>query len=424
MNRRLARAVVSCFCPFEAAKQDLQQFGVRDWQRTLDWLDDSGLALYFLRHLQTTHTTEMIPPEVLSRIELNFIHNQARWERLTEEFARINKEFQLAGMPYAVIKGLSLVPDYCPDTRLRTPSDLDFLIEKKDLPIVSRVLEKLGYRAKNKPDIELQFWKPTPKMPTTSDDPYSVRTEALVELHFKFWEGTHRISLTEPLFSLDDVIAHSWQGVEFPVLDKTDAFLLQIIHVFQHITTYWVKLCWLLEIGFFMSQHSRDTEFWSHVEARMRQHPCLAEFAAIVVSLAKNVFGSPTPDIADDWINLLRPSSRLWLAKYAGTWVIDDHPYRRSAFFRAAKLTLFLHQQYVPDEQRQEVIQSHLFPWKRPDLRVSFPDGYEPARTLTALSARGKFAANRIMFHTGSTLRYICEVPRWRYRVRRSSQQV
>jgi hypothetical protein len=424
MNRRLARAIVSRFRPFEGGTHDFRCFGVKEWQQTLDWLDDSGLALYFLRYLQTTQTTESIPPQILLRLELNSIHNCARWERLAEEFARVNKEFQLAEMPFAVIKGLSLVPDYCPDTRLRAPSDLDFLIEREDLPIASRVLENLGYRPKNKSDIELQFWKPTPKMPTASDDPYSVGTEALIELHFRFWEGTHRISLTEPLFSLGDVVSHSWHGLQFPALDKTNAFLLQIIHVFQHITTYWVKLCWLLEIGWFMSKHLSDTEFWLKVDARMQQHHGLVEFAAIVVSLARNVFGSPTSDIADNWINHLRPGSQLWLDEYAETWAIDDHPYRRSAFFRAAKLALFLHQEYVPDQtMRKEVILNQLFPWKRPDVRVSFPTDYEPARTLTSLSTRGKFAADRMMFHAGATLRYLCEVPRWHYRVRHSSQQ-
>jgi len=422
MNRRMTRAVISRLGATECAvEQDLQQFGSEDWERTLNWLDDSGLALYFLRHLQDTRTTAIIPPQVLSRLEVSFIHNQARWERLVEEFAQINKDFQLAGIPFAVIKGLSLVPDYCPDTRLRTPSDLDFLVERKDLHIANRVLEKLGYRTKEKSDIELKFWKPGPKMPTKSDDPYSVGTEALVELHFGFWQHTHRILLREPLFLLDDVIWHSWQGLEFPVLDQTNAFLLQIIHVFQHITTCWVKLCWLLEIGFFMSRHSRDTDFWLKVDAQMRQSPSLAEFAAIVVGLVKNVFGSPIPSIATKWMDLLCSGSKLWLDKYAEDWVVDDHSYRRSAFFRRAKLSLFLHQQYLPDQKtRKKVILHQLFPCKRPDNRLLFPDD-EPARGLVSLSTRGKFAAERIMFHAGSTLRYLCEVPRCCYRVRHRS---
>jgi hypothetical protein len=426
MNRRMALAVISRLAFIErTVEQDLQEFGTKEWQHILDWLDDSGLALYFLRHLRNTHSTGIVPPQVLLRLEANFLNNQVRWQRLVEEFAGINEEFRRAGIRFAVIKGLSLIPDYCPDTRLRTPSDLDFLIEEKDLHIATWVLEKLGYRTKDRSAIEVQFWRPSARLPEKSDDPYSVSTEAMVELHFRFWQETHRISLTEPLFSLDDVIPHSWQGIEFPVLDETSAFLLQVIHVFQHITSYWVKLCWLLEIGFFMSRRSPDSDFWVKVDAKLRSSPCLTEFAAVVIGLVKKVFGCPMPSIATEWIDHLRPNSKLWLDKYAEEWIIDDHSYRRAAFFRDAKLALFLHQQYLPNRETQkEVILGQLFPWKRPDNRLLFPGDAEPLPALASrptLSTRGRFAAERVMFHAGSTLRYLCEVPRWRYRVRHTA---
>jgi len=426
MNRDLARAVLARLRPARepSTAKDLRQFGVGEWQQTLDWLIDSDLALYFLRHLQIANETGIIPPQTLCHLETCFKENQARWERLAEAFERITEGFQGKGIPFAVIKGLSLVPDYCGDTLLRAPSDLDFLIERKDAPLARQMLETAGYRLKRSSDIELQFWKPSPKMPTTSDNPYSVNTEPLVELHFGFLESAHRIPFGEP-FSLEHVVSHTWRGLSFPVLNDTDAFLLQIIHVFLHITTtYWMKLCWLLEIGSFTSKRSLDDDFWSKVDLRMQQFPGLTEFAGIVVSLVKTVFDSPVPKIANNWVHSLRASSRLWLDKYAETWAIDDHPYRRSGFLRPAKLSLFLRQQYIPDHQlRREVIRQELFPWKRPDQRVSFPVDYEPARNLRSRWARGTFVVNRIKFHAGSTLRYLGEAPLWCYRVNRASRR-
>lgn len=423
MNRDLARAVLARLRPAResSTEKDLRQFGVREWQQTLEWLIDSDLALYFLRQLQTSNETGIIPPQILCHLETCFKENQVRWQRLAEAFERITEDFRVKGIPFAVIKGPSLVPDYCSDALLRAPSDLDFLIERKDAPLARQILEMARYRLKRSSAIELQFWKPSPKMPTTSDNPYSVNTEPLVELHFGFWEGDHGIPLREP-FSLEHVVSHSWRGLSFPVLNDTDAFLLQVVHVFRHITTYWVKLCWLLEIGSFMSKRSLDEDSWCKVNLRMQQFPGLIEFAGIVVGLVKTVFDSPVPKIANTWVQSLRPSSRLWLDRYAEIWVIDDHPFRRSGFFRAAKLALFLHQHYVPDQHlRKEVIRQRLFPWKRPDQQVSFPVNYEPARSLRSQWARGTFVLNRIKFHAGSTLRYLGEAPLWWYRVNRAS---
>lgn len=425
MNRDLARAVLARLRPAGASPtaMDFQQFGIRDWQQTLDWLVDSDLALYFLHQLQTSNETGSIPPQILRHLETCFADNQLRWERLAETFGRITKGFQQEGMPFAVIKGLSLVPDYCPNALLRAPSDLDFLIEKKDLPLAQRVLEMAGYHPKATSGIDLKFWKPSPKMPTASDNPYSASTEPLVELHLAFWESEHQIPLAEP-FSLEHVVSHSWRELSFPVLNETDAFLLQIVHVFLHIAKCWVKLCWLLEIGSFLSKRSLDEDFWRKVNDRMLQFPGLTEFAGVVVNLVKIVFDSPTPKIADTWLHSLRPSSRLWLDKYAETWALDDHPFRPSGFFRAAKLALFLHQQYVPDQHlRQEVIRQRLFPWKRPDQQVSFPVDYQPAHSLRSQWVRGMFVVNRIKYHAGSSLRYLGEAPLWWYRANRASRR-
>ncbi len=419
MNRSLAQAVIATlrFSKDSACAQDLQRFRIRDWERTFDWLDDSGLSLYFLRQLQSTNTTAIVPPQVLSYLEVRLSNNRARWERLTQEFARITESFQRTGIQFAVIKGLSLVPDYCRDALLRAPSDLDFLINREDLGLARRTLEEAGYRAKNSSEIEVKFWKPSPRVPATTDSPYSVNTEPLVELHFGFWDEEHRIPLMEPLFSLDRVISHSCNGLAFPVLNERDAFLLQVIHVFQHITSCWLKLCWLLEIGFFMSKRTSDAEFWLTVDRDMQRFPGLVEFAAIVVGLVKIVFGLNAPNIGTDWMHSLRPNARVWLHRYAETWLIDDHPFRQSQFFPAAKLALFLHQQYVPDLSVREVIRRRLFPWKRPDNQVSFPTDYAPSRTLRSQWTRSIFALSRLKYHTGTTLRYLCEVPRWRYRV-------
>jgi Uncharacterised nucleotidyltransferase len=416
MKRELAQAVVACLRLSEDASdvEELRQFGVRDWQRTIKWLDDSGLALYFLQHLRSKGATEVVAPEILAQLEGSFVENQFRWEYLAEGFAGINESFQQAGVSFAVIKGLSLVPEYCPDAVLRAPSDLDYLIDRHSLPLARHILESAGYRLQKCTDFEFKFCKPSPVMPTTSDSPYSIKTEPLVELHLAFWNPANGVPLTEPVFPLEQTIPHSWRGLRFPVLNERDAFLLQVLHVFQHTLECWVKLCWLFEIGFFLSRRSVDSGFWRQVDERIQSVPHLAEFAAIVIELAKIVFAAPTPSLAKNWMHSLPPTSRLWLETYAEMWAFDDHPWSRSRFFPTAKLALFLHQEYIPNSKlRKEVIRQRLFPWKRPE-RVAFPVDHKPGSMAAARRLQWRWALDRVIFHSGSSLRYLWEVPRWR----------
>lgn len=423
MKTELAHAVVASlgFSGIAGYAQELRRFDVRDWQRTLQWLDDSGLALYLLRHLQNIGATDMVPPEILAQLEGRLAENQLRWEYLTEGFAAVNAGFERAGIQFAVIKGLSLVPEYCADAVLRAPSDLDYLVDRQALPLARQSLEDAGYRLQRCSEIELKFYKPGPRMPTISDSPYSVETEPLVEVHTGFWNRANKVPFTEPLFSLDQLIPHSWHGLRFPVLNARDAFLLQILHVFQHTLECWVKLCWLFEIGFFLSRHSSDSDFWQQVDDRMQAVPYLAEFAAIVIQLAKILFSSPTPHLALKWTHSLRSTSLLWLENYAEIWAFDDHPLSVSRFFPGAKLALFLHQGYIPNpEIRKEMIQRRLFPWKHPE-QVALPPDQTRASKVAASQLQLRFVLDRIIFHSGSSLRYLWEVPRWRKLTERSS---
>ena len=220
--------------------------------------------------------------------------------------------------------------------------------------------------------------------------------------------------LNEPEFRLDQTIDHDWQGLRFPVLKDEDAFVLQILHVFQHTLEGWVKLCWLLEIGFFLRARLSDTQFWDRVDARMREVPYLAEFAALVMGLTERMFAAPMPPIAAKWTQCLRPPARLWLENYGRRWAFEEHPYDSLSLFSAAKLALFLHREFIPDPNvRKEITQQRLFPWKRPE-QIAVPTVNTAASFLTQRRLQWQFVLRRLIFHLGSSSQYLLEMPRWR----------
>ena len=423
MNRSLAWDVVRCMrYSDEGFDLDrLRRYRATEWQRTFQWLDSSGLGLYFLKRLWDLRATSVLPGRVLARLEQDLSENQQRTEWMANEFAAINDRFQQVGIHFAVVKGFSLVPEFCGDAVLRTPCDLDYLVDAESLGSAKRVLCEAGYLLKSFSELEFRFGKPSSKIPTLSDSPYSCQTAPMVELHLAFWNARqNRIAFSEPIPNPDRAVLHSWRGLQFPALREEDAFLLQIIHIFQHIVGCWIKLAWLLEIGYFMRRREYDKQVWDRIDTRVEATPWLAEFAAIVAGLAKIAFAAPMPTFVEKWAERLRPLPRLWLNTYGRTWLIEDHPLVTASLLSTAKLSHFLHIEYVPDaEARKMLTRTRLFPWKQPEHVAQVAEGNLADRWALRW-LQSSLVTQRLIFHFGSNLRYLAEVPRWKKLTRAS----
>jgi hypothetical protein len=411
MNQTLAEAVVRCLGVSadgsEAAA--LQRFSDLDWKKTLAWLDNSGLALYLHRKLRDMGASEVLPPLILARLNQNLADNRRRVDRMTQELESLNQNFDQAGVNYILLKGFSLVPAFCPDAELRAPSDFDYFISAESMPAAQRLLRDAGYRLTRSSKIELGFDKPSLRLPSLGDSPYDPETEASVELHPDVWDSEqHLVQLEAPRFATARLAVGEWRGLRFPVLCESEAFLLQVLHVFQHVLQGWVKMSWLLEIGFFMDQRSADSAFWEEFSQRLRGNQLLEEFAAVVATLVAKVFRAKQPEVVLGWTQRLRPGARIWLDRYALTWVFCNPTFSESRWFPPAKLYLFLHQSYLSDPRvRSRCLQRRLFPWKRvPEILAGSMTGPAP-RDL-------KLLLHLLTFHGGGGIRYLWEIPRWR----------
>jgi len=423
MNRELAKRIVDCLRlrgdPPDVDR--LRQYSERDWRRTLLWLDHAGLTLYLLRRLQSLKAADVLPASIFRRFQHNLAQNQRRFDDMVDQFATINERFNQAGVNFAVVKGFSLTPEFCPDASLRTPSDLDYLIDKQSLPLARRVLEEAGYTQQRVTDIEVKFRRRSSRIPTRSDDAYSIETKPLVELHLGFWnQRSTGIVLAEPKFRLDQTVTQEWRGLRFPVLSKEDAFILQIMHVFQHVLEGWVKLCWLLEIGYFITAQSLDDIFWDRVDVRAQEVPLLAEFGALVTGLAGTVFRATKPPTAACWAQQLSPAARCWAERYGRTWAMEDHPMDSSGLFASTKLCIFLQWEFLPNRLAQrEMTRRRLFPWKSPENAVPH-DNKTTAGFFRAIRLQSLFVIQRLIFHLGSDIRFLWELRHWREPNRRA----
>jgi hypothetical protein len=423
LKRTVAEAVVD-FLSFSGKTSthasELTGFHAREWRQAVSWLHDAGLALYLLQRLKHANVTDILPSATLSRLEENLAANRRRVVYMARQFEFLNQKLSAAGVRYAVVKGFSLVPQFCPDASLRHQSDFDYLVDHQSLPVAQTVLEEAGYFLSKHKTNEFVFLMPS-TIPPPDDEQYEAHAPYAVELRVAFCDSDfHGVFLAEPKFSVDNIRTQRWQESAFPALPEEDAFLLQVIHAFNHILTGWVRMSWLYEIGYFLNQRSTDELLWQRVEQRIGDNALLREIVVVVTELSAHFFRAPLPSMSITWAQELDPAVRIWIQNYARTWAFAKNRVDQVGLFSAAKVVLFLHQQYLPDPgARRRLTRIRLLPWEQ---------FFRRAGSITSKSSVNsggrrrqlKHALIRFLFHVTAGLRYFWEVPSWR-RLNRAS---
>lgn len=414
MKRTLEEALVECmsFSPTGGRPRDeLAKFSTTQWERCLTWMDDSGLALYFLRSVESH--IDCIPPFVLERLQTKHRANLERTAYMKRQFGVINRAFGTAGIRYAAVKGLTLVPEFCPEASLRHQSDFDYLVDSRSLPSARRALEDIGYVLHDEKHHELILVLPCHGKPGRGDEQYESTSPHSVELHLTIMPEFRHLVWEEPHF-LDDAIVREFEGSLFFGLNDDNTFVLQSIHAFQHILSGWIKLSWLYEIGFFIEKRGTDSNLWQGISERLASEPLLRESVTVVVGLASQFFGAHIPFAMNKWVGEVRPPVRTWIQNYARPWAFGHNLLDDYACFPTSKLILFLHQQYVADRRNwRRILSGRLLALGGIDrVRSRVARHSSTTRRLrTLVNARD---IRRIGYHLGANLRYLWELPRWR----------
>jgi hypothetical protein len=416
--RRLPAEDIVSFLSFSGDSRGrleaIKEVSPRKWTQVMQWLDGSGLAFYFLQKLKETNATDAVPTWVLSCLTRNFTDNQARVEAMLRQFALLNRTFDAAGVQYVVIKGFSLVPEFCPDAMLRHQGDLDYLVEGEFPADARRVLGEAGYVAKASRSSQEEIYVIPGEEPSLSARQYSPRAPHAVELHLDIWDsGMHGVPSISNLFSARRSETQHWNGLAFPALAAEDAFLLQVVHACHHVFTLWMRMSCLYEIAYFLNRRAGDTELWNRIEERAANNVVLQEFVVIVSDLAARLFTSPIPRLVERWGAGIRPGVRTWINHYARYWAFCELPVYQFSLFPRSKLALFLRQQYagapsapISSKQNDVAPASRL-------TRIISSIRKEPSLALNAGWWKRQMLVQRSVFHALAGARYVCEIPRW-----------
>jgi hypothetical protein len=430
LNRSRAEAIVEFlgFSPNSETREAFEVFTAADWENVLRWMDDAGLTFYFLQKIRTTNVASKLPAWVRSRIETNLAANQERTAALANKFDCLNRSFGEAGIRYAVLKGFSLVPDFCPRASLRHQSDFDYLVDEKSLNAARRIVVEAGYVAKDsRSNQESIFISPGTELPSRGGRQYSAQAPHAVELHLDVWDGDfHQLPGIPKMFSVERTISHQWNGLIFSALDDRDAFLLQVLHASHHLFTQWIRMSCLFEIAYFLKNRSTDVELWEGVHERVGKNLVLREFIVVVTELAAKLFDAPIPAAVQIWGEEIRSGPRVWIENYSRHWAFSDVPVYQFNLFPTSKLVLFLQQQYRDKKQDAGSTVDRVSPSRFARLTTAIRKN--PRLIVSANWWKRQLLVRRLIFNALAMLRYLCEVPRWlwltRVRMRSASFEV
>jgi Uncharacterised nucleotidyltransferase len=397
-----------------ARLRDCREAEVR---RLLRWLDQSGLALYLFSQLQRHGALDALPAEFRQALERRLSANRERTADMLMEFGRLVESFRNRGVRFCALKGFTLTPDFCPAPHLRHQTDLDFLVEPESMEDAKQALLLCGYvHEETRSTGEVTFATPLRHIPSAADDIYARPRHREVDLLLSLRHEEHGASIDGPSDCRSRAQSKTLQNVSFPSLSADDMFYLQVMHAFKHLLGSWIRVSWLVEIGYFIDLHHRDADLWRSVTVRAGQDQIVQDAFGLIISLTQTLFPRPIPRGLDEWC--LQPlSTRIetWVRKFGLEWATSD--------LDGAKLTLFVHREFIRDSYSwNSYVLRRIFPIGRhaPFGRVSMA---APGARIKASRSQWLHSLRRAIFHTRELMTLPVHAIRWKHALRSTKRQ-
>jgi len=408
-SKKVVEAVVAAFHePAEESARRLSALSAREWERSYHWLDASGMALYFLDRVESSHIESVLPAATLKRLRGNLADNRGRSSAMCAEFAALNRSFEAAGLVYANLKGFTLSPESSPRPELRCQLDLDFLIDGAQLDLCRNLLRHYGYElAAATPDV-WEFKAGSSELVSIKDH-YKARPQRCVEMHFASSEAAPHLPFRD--LRLDRLSRHSWGGLTFPALAPADLFIAQALHLFKHLCSSCTRVSWLLEYQHHVAVRYHDQSFWNDVQRYARPHRHASIAIGLTTLLSSRIFGLEAPPQLEEWTTDRLPASvRLWADQYGRESILADFP--------GTKLYLLLQEELrVNDGSWQQTKRNSLLPLHRAPRILSTSNRDNVWKRMRREFYQFHFVLFRLRFHVVEGLRYLIEVSRWKRRL-------
>ena len=383
----------------------------------LRWLDQSGLALYLLTQLQDNDVQDHVPVEFREALESRLRSNRHRTVAMFDEFARLVDSFRQNEVHFCALKGFTLTPDFCRSAHLRHQTDFDFLVAETSLERAKYAVRSCGYEQEETREAgELTFATPLRHIPSANDDIYATPRHREVDLVTSLRHTSHGVSIDAPAGCFEGVESRTLHDLSFPVLSPEQMFCLHVMHAFKHLLGSWVRVSWLLEVGYFVDRHCDHADLWRAVIERMGREAKARNAFGLVLSLTRTLFHPRIPQALDDWcLRSLPPRIEAWVTQFGVRTAISD--------LDGAKWTLFVHREFVDyPSSWNSYVRDRIFPVGRRSSIGTVKTTDLGTRILGNVS-RWRHTIRRSLFHARTLFSLPLEAIRWKYALRSVERQ-
>lgn len=404
----LKDAIVACFfLPDNEAARRLGGYDSSDWESALWWIDISGMALYFLDRAQRLNAQTAIAPIVEAALVDRRRRNRLRVKALHQEAAILSDWLRIGHVSYALLKGISLVPDSVPDATLRSQTDLDFLVAERHVALVRYYLRRLGYKLHAQCENTLEFRAGSSGQPDILNM-YSPGTQRALELHV-VPENDADSGL------LERRVSRQFSGANIHTLSPADVMVHQAIHLLKHLCGEHTRLSWVLEFRRHLESRKADVQFW-HLAQSVAAHERNGDIAmGTALWLVEEMFGKLDLDVPPQWQPQRLPAGiRLWLQRYAREVLLSDST--------GTKLYVLLRDQMPCASPDRGNMRKILLPLCLP-FAITSPTPDESLRARARRFAIEVLAfLQRLRFHIVEDIHFSVELVRWKRALTRCGQ--
>ncbi len=293
-----------------------------DWELLLEAAEVHGLEPLLAWHLGES-AADVVPPAVAERLKARFARHARSNLLLAGELVRILGSLQAAGIPVLPYKGPVLAAGLYGNLALREFSDLDILVEPRQVPAAREVLLAAGYRAQ----IELSARQQSAYLRSGCELGFVGREGSIVvELH---WRIAPRCYWQEPAVEefLERAQSIFLGEAQVRTLCPEDLMLVLALHAAKHL---WRGLGWICDVAQLLRRFPALD--WAAVERRAAALG-LRRLLYLPLCLAHELLAAPVPaglatEIATDAeLQALAQAvlQRPLLEAATAEWSVADH---------------------------------------------------------------------------------------------------
>jgi len=406
-TRKLKQAVLACMHrTTDEAAASFAPFNERDWKAALFWLDVSGMALYLLDRVKSLGIEACLPSAILARIENNLYENRQRTQELLDEAERVSCKFDSAGIPHALLKGITLTPDSVPHAELRWQTDLDFMIAENDLAVARQAVEELGYSLHASDGLTMEFCAGVSGKPDLANL-YRAGTQRSMELHGIVRDAPEADRLGRGQYKC-------FNSVPLPALCGPDILVQQAIHLFKHLCGEHSRVSWVLEFWRHVEARRADREFWEQVRSIAAETPHADLALAVSGWLAADLFSAIRCEMEAYWPAVEIPAGvRAWLDCFAHDMLLSD---------TVGTKTYLLLLPHLPGNRKSTTAKRRIFPLYLPARITQAAENETLLARLGRYRIEAHYCLGRLQFHCVGGARYAIQAYLWQRKSARFEQ--